>query len=256
MDPIACFNKWAGDHEWSDWVKPTLFAQEGMGMLTPNRENAEALLAKADQIIQATAARTLSAGAGEWKTCLVIDHPGEIAVALGVALSRRGFAPVPLFNGVWGLGQPLVSNQAIMQALVDLADRIEFKTDATPAFLLDSRRLDGEPAPKRYDNRWIVFPQDFPSGGRLLASGVRECCLLADPPRLRDDLCHVLRRWQDAGIGMFEVWDERRRETSIPIPPWYRQVFYRMVALSGLKPNSYGGFGALIPEPSQGGFYG
>ena len=28
-------------------------------------------------------------------------------------------------------------------------------------------------------------------------------------------------------------------------PPWYRQVFYRMVALSGLKPNSYGGFGAL-----------
>ena len=65
MDPIACFNKWAGEHEWSDWVKPTLFAQAGMGTLTPDRANGEALLAKADQIIQATAARTLSAGAGE-----------------------------------------------------------------------------------------------------------------------------------------------------------------------------------------------
>jgi hypothetical protein len=113
-----------------------------------------------------------------------------------------------------------------------------------------------KPAPKRYDNRWIVFPQDFPSGGRLVASGIRECGLLTDPARLHDDLCHVLRRWQDAGVGMFELSGEQKRETSIPIPPWYRQVFSRMVALSGLKPNSYGGFGALIPEPSQSGFYG
>jgi hypothetical protein len=256
MDAIACFNKWAGEHEWSDWAKPTLFAQQGMASLIADPAHGEALLAKADAIIQAGGARTLSAGAGEARTCLVIDHPGEISVALGVALSRRGFAPVPLFNGVYGINAPLVSNQAILQALVDLADRIQPGADPAPAFLLDSGRLAGQPAPKRYDNRWVVFPQDFPSGGRLLASGIRECAILADPPMVRDDLCHVLRRWQDAGMTMIEAWGETKRETSIPIPPWYRQVFYRMVALAGLRPNAYGGFGALIPEPGQGGGYG
>jgi hypothetical protein len=254
MDAIECFSKWAGAHEWSDWAKPTLFAQQGLGGMTPDAAHGEALLAKAEDVLQSGACRALSAGAGESRACVVIDHPGEMAVALGVALSLRGFAPVPLFNGVYGINSPLVSNQATIQALVDLVDHIRPNSDPAPAFLLDSGRLAGQPAPNRYDNRWVIFPQDLPSGGRLLASGIRDCAILADPPVLRDDLCHVLRRWQDAGMTMYEAWGESRRETSVPIPPWYRQVFYRMVALAGLRPNAYGGFGALIPEPGQGGY--
>jgi len=39
-------------------------------------------------------------------------------------------------------------------------------------------------------------------------------------------------------------------------PLWFKQVFYRSLALMGLRPNAFGGFGALIPVASAGGGYG
>ena len=41
-------------------------------------------------------------------------------------------------------------------------------THAPPAFLLDSDRMKAPaPDPGRFDNRWLVFPQDFPSAAFL-----------------------------------------------------------------------------------------
>lgn len=249
MDPVALFNKWAGDHEWSDWAKPTLFAQ--VRDVTPRTTfpSAADLIARAEAFLDSTAARTLSPGMPSRGAAVIVDCPGEMAVAVGAVLSQRGFCPVPLFNGVFAKDNPLSDNAGILNALSVLADRLRpAGTIQSPAFLLDSQRLDGVPAPGRYDNRWIVFPQDFPSGGRLLASGVRDCFILAAPvQRVADDLSHVLKRWQDAGIEMFEVWGDRKVPAKIQTPPWYRHVFYRVAALSGLKPNSWGAFGALIP---------
>ena len=88
MTPVECFNKWAGDHEWSDWAKPTLFAQGGMrNMLAPT--DATALLAAGGKIVD-DHARTISAGSGERRACIVVDYPGDLAVPPG--RSSRGAA--------------------------------------------------------------------------------------------------------------------------------------------------------------------
>ena len=251
MEPVELFNKWAGDHEWSDWAKPTLFAQVKSAFGDRSFAGVQELMADAVKLIDASALRSVSPGSGESRTAIVVDGPGEIAVAIGAVMAQRGFVPVPLFNGVWSKDSPLVDNAAIFKALELMADRVRpAEGPQSPVFLLDSRRLEGAPAPGRYDNRWIVFPQDFPSGGRLLAGGIRECLILASPQRVQDDLSHVLKRWQDAGITMYEAWAERRQAVTIATPPWYRHVFYRVAALSGLRPNSYGAFGALIPVPT------
>ncbi len=254
MDPVKLFNSWAGDHEWSDWAKPTLFAQAATP-LTRTFDAPDDILAKAVKLIDESAARSAMPGSGTRRAVMIVDCPGEVAVAAGAALSQRGFAPVPLFNGVYARDSPLIDNAPILNALDVFAGRVRpAPTTVSPAFLLDSQRLDGSPAPGRYDNRWIVFPQDFPSGGRLLASGIRDCFILAAPQRVQDDLSHVLKRWQDAGIEMHEVWGQRRQAITIATPPWYRNVFYRVAALSGLRPTSHGAFGAIIPLPGSGGY--
>ena len=77
--------------------------------------------------------------------------------------------------------------------------------EAPPAFLLDSRRFPrGKAAsPGQFDNRWMVFPQDFPSGKLLLSRGLRRAVVVREGP-LMDDLAHVLRRWQEAGVRIEE----------------------------------------------------
>lgn len=247
MSSVALFNKWAGEHEWSDWAKPTLFAQAGKPLLGIH-EPAQTLFDRAVKFIDESAARSASPGTPSRRVALVVDIPGDLSVAVGAVLSRRGFAPVPLFNGVHSDQSPLVDNASVLNALTVMADRlVPGGSDPAPAFLLDSQRLVGAPAPGRYDNRWIVFPQDLPSGGRLMASGIRECSIIAANGTVQDDLCHVLKRWQDAGIDMFMVREDRREATTIATPPWYKHLFYRVAALTGMRPNSYGAFGALIP---------
>ncbi|MCC6984688.1 MAG: hypothetical protein IT535_15605 [Bauldia sp.] len=252
MTPVECFNRWAGDHEWSDWAKPTLFAQGAMRNIV-GTAHATDLLNAGGRIVD-DHARTISAGTGERRACIVLDYPGDLAVAAGAALSRRGFAPVPLFNGVHSVQSPVIDNTSLIHALIALADHVTPGADPAPVFLLDSRRLEGSPSPGRYDNRWVVFPQDFPSGGRLIASGIRECHIITAANRIQDDLAHVLKRWQEAGIEMFDGVPGSRRPVIVAPPPWYRSVFYRMAAVTGLRPNAYGAFGALIPIAAATGY--
>lgn len=248
------FEKWAGDHKWSDWTKPTLFASHFMSPIAQAAELAD-LLASARAITALGTASTVTVtNADGSKNCVVVDHPGASAIALGVSLAEKGFAPVVLFNGVASLADPLIRYEDVYRALVGLAPNLKFSEDPAPAFLLDSRRKDGVPAPRRYDNRWITFPQDFPSAGRLQAEGITRCYLIAEPKRVADDLAHVLRRWQDAGIEIYEASTASPSRLDIRRPLWFKQIFYRWVALMGFHANSFGGFGATIPEPSQGGY--
>jgi hypothetical protein len=251
MNPIDCFRKWAGDHPWSSWTKATLFDPKAMLSLQSDRDQATTLLEEAEKTIAGTALADLRPSSAGGRTCIVIDQPVEISVALGAAMSRRGFAPVPLFNGAYAREAPLVTTHAIVQALVDLADRVMFKAEAPPAFLLDSNRRQGVPEPGRFDNRWIVFPQDFPSGGRLIAAGIRECAVLAERSVVQDDLSHVLCRFEDAGMEIQDVGGVAKTPARMLAPRWYRSTFYRNAALSRLRPNPYGGFGAVVPDRRQ-----
>src|SRR5208337_2702449 len=127
--------------------------------------------------------------------------------------------PVPLYNaspgspfvglspGAQGAWDAAVDMRPIVAAIGRITASLQalnLPADAPPAFLLDSNRLLGTTrpvTPGMFDNRWMVFPQDFPSANFLLVHGIQKA-LLVQKDRLepQDDLAHTLLRWQEGGI--------------------------------------------------------
>ena len=194
-------------------------------------------------------------GGARARTAAVVDLPGVEAVRAGLELARRGYRPVPLFNTSVG-PSPVIDAGAIASALMAGAEElrdISLPPDAPPAFLLDSDRARPSVplAPGRYDNRWLVFPQDFPSSNYLQAAGIGEVLLIQhDAVAPADDLVHVLLRWQQAGIQIVATDPRARgrtRSLTIATPSRFRRAWYRVMAAAGFRRNDAGGFGAMIP---------
>lgn len=253
MDGSQLFETWApADSVWSPWAKPALFADEAIRGALAGTPPPPAM-----------AAEPRSAFSGDSGTAFVLDLPGERSVELGLRLAGAGYRPVPLFNTTHH-SAALVDVRPVLRRLASGAAELAgvyLPPEAPPAFLLDANRASASatPAPGRYDNRWVVFPQDFPSASFLLARGIRQAVLLqetrqGDQPRT--DLAHVLRRWQEAGIAVYQqdpAVDEPPRPVDVRRPSSFRSLFYRALALAGLRRNSAGGFGGIIPQPSSGG---
>lgn len=239
------YASWAPDESiWSPWVKPVLFTEQAA--LHASR-GSTALDAPAYPID-----RLPTGGADAF---VIVDRPGPESVAFGLALAQRGYRPVPLFNGLPAV-MGLVPVDPVIAALLDGAPRlaqVRLRPDAPPAFLLDSRRLTGMPLPGTYDNRWVVVPEDFPSGNRLLAAGLRRCVLLTDD--WVRDLPHVLLRYRRAGIALLEAGAGGGLSEHVPQrPDWFGALFARAMVAAGLRRSSAGGFGGAIPVPSEGGY--
>lgn len=257
MNPSELYKLWAPeDSIWSNWAKPVLFADR---------------MFVGDEPPQTTQWQSLNvtwAPASESGTAVVLDLPGADAVWYGMALSQRGYQPVPLYNGVRGpaVGPfEMVHVDAIVKALHEVGEplaKLQLPSNAPPVFLLDNNRLAGGfmADPGRFDNRWWVFPQDFPSANFLLAHGIRSVVLgqnrTSGPHR---DLAHVLLRWQEAGIGILAC-DVNVEAQPTPLlvqrPNNFRALWYQALVLAGLRRNSAGGFGAVVPQPSSGGGFG
>jgi hypothetical protein len=244
----AAFAAWAPDGVlWSDWAKPAPFVHAG-GVLVNDPVDDNAL-------------PHLPLGLDS-RSAVIVDLPSEESVYAGVALADRGFRPVPLFNGTNG-PSPVVDVAPIVEALGRAADRIRARLlapEAAPAFLLDSRRQSGLPKPGMYDNRWVVLPQDFPSGTLLASRGILNATLIQrGPGSVPQDLAHVLRRWQDQGIHLHTIDLETglRSDIKVARPSWFRLAWYAAIAVMGLRRSNVGGFGSMIPEQtSRSGFYG
>lgn len=271
MTNEEAFAVWAPElNGWSRWAKPALFG--GSPAAAP-------LPAPATIPPSSGAPLAASSGAGpgpsdptspasatapvdvSWvqdpraRTALVVDLPGAEAVRAGLELARRGYRPVPLFNTSVGPSS-VVDAGAIASALATGAEelrQISLPSDAPPAFLLDSERARPlvKPEPGRYDNRWIVFPQDFPSANYLQAAGIGEALLVQrEPAPPADDLAHVLLRWQQGGVQILATdakTRDRPRGLTIAPPSRFRRAWYRAMALIGFRRNDAGGFGAMIP---------
>lgn len=236
----AAFTAWAPlDGRWTPWVKPVLFAHLGDGgpldLAPPTGMAGEGFDPEDDAVI-------------------VADLPGVTAIDLGVGLAARGWRPVPLFNGCPG-ANALIDVEPLLTGLRRGAGPLAglaLPPDAPPVFLLDAQRLTGaaQRVPGRFDNRWVVVPQDFPSGNRLAAWGVRRAVVLADG--IADDLHHVLMRWQEAGIAIEHLRPGGERAALTLTRPWgFRGWWHRLSVMAGLSRNSAGGFGSLVPQPSR-----
>ena len=263
ITPQFLLKLWAPPQSpWSAWVKPALIVQlldkqmfvklEDMKPVTLEVEPPPAGLAPIDPNASTT------------HIAIVIDLPGAEAVRTGLALARtHGCRPIPLFNGCAGEAE-IVPTGALRQALIEAAPQLaslQLADDAPPAFLLERGRLPAQPAfaPGQFDNRWVVFAQDFPSANFLRNRGITHVLLIqpkADwPPQ--EDLSHVLLRWQEDGMVLSVLGAEAGRfSPSQPLrvarPSAFRALWQPALALLGLRRNNAGGFGSMIPPASAG----
>ena len=233
------------DSLWAPWVRPVLFAQ-----LDPAALAAE----PGGPAFQGDVFPS-----GDGRTAIVLDIAGPEAVRMGLRLARAGYRPVPLFNGSDG-PSPLIDVRAIGRELLlgaPALPALPLRPDAPPAFLLDADRMKPTPGVGVFDNRWVVLPQDFPSGTMLRAHGIERVVLVQqgrDTPAR--DLEHVLLRWQDAGVLIRSLDLARGGEPTdldVKKPAWFHSLWWGIVALSGLRRSNVGGFGGVVPQQTSGG---
>jgi hypothetical protein len=247
---------WAPEpSEWSLWAKPTLFAQ-------PSLLDVASRLKLPQPLPPAQLSSDHLERLPEFNShvAVVAELFGPAGVEAGLQLAERGWRPVPLYNATNG-AKAEVSQEELLQSL-ELAtprlDALRISDDAPPAFLLDSRRKGKgiRPAPGTFDNRSLVFPQDFPSATRLRSRGITDVVVVTrGGEKLAEDLCHVLRRWQEGGLTIHrdDLLDPQpARQIDIPRPSRFRSFFYVALAMLGLYRNSAGGFGSIVPHPSSG----
>jgi len=245
------FKIWApSESPWSVWAKPVLFSFMNEGSQPSGHVD------------------LLNHLSWKWlpqertDTALILDLEGEQSVLMALHCAKHGYRPVPLFNACDG-PSPLLDQGRLIDCLhrgtADLAS-LALTPSAPPVFMLDSRRMKGMPEPKRFDNRWMVFPQDFPSARFLKSKGIQRACLVQNGNRSpQDDLAHILAAWQEQGIEL--LWDNLQDDVvpqplQVRKPSFFKSFFYRTFAMMGFKKSSAGGFGMWIPEPSQSTGYG
>lgn len=246
MRRITTFKSWAPDSSiWTPWAKPVLFSS------VPRVRPLEAeLMAKLNQLPLERAAFTAK------RTAVIIDLPGSDGVVEAMALARQGYRPVPLYNGVYGPNQKamIIDVTELVGALFAFADELNqagIVHEAPPVFMLDANRMDGlSKQVGKFDNRWCIFPQDMPSAAFLLENGVERVVVFTD--WIKNDLAHILQRYDEKGIALFQTKDGT---TLLPRKgikaSGFKGFLYRFKLISGLTRNYAGGFGGVVPEPTQ-----
>lgn len=238
---------------WSPWAKPVLFAELPE---VPGGLPAGIIPLPEDEVPWLSVFGR--------RTALIVDLPGTVSVMRGLQLARHGYRPVPLFNTSHERNEVVATRDIIagLHTGRDALAALHLPADAPPAFLLDSGRLPHRLpiTPGKYDNRWVVLPQDFPSGNKLREHGIDTVLLWqTEEAQPREDLAHVLRRWQDLGLRVFiKTGGASQPPTLVSIkrPRRFQSIFHRFFVLLGLRRNSAGGFGSVVPVPSESSRYG
>jgi len=231
---------------WSDWAKPVLFATMPRIEVSPDLADLSMETPWLEFVPDAHA--------------LVIDLPGVSSVCCGYHLASQGFRPVPLFNGAYGPRAVVAVDKiaAALQALSEPLARLSVAAEALPAFLLDSDRMGtgAEPNSGDFDNRWLVFPQDFPSARFLKSKKIDGIVLVTKNAQPAEDLSHILLRWQEAGLPISIAnsnISDRPRLIQVRRPTGFRRFYHRLLVTLGLRRSSAGGFGSVVPQPSSSG---
>jgi len=271
------YSVWAPSQSiWAQWAKPVLFATlrsdySGVGStVAGSNQQFASILTNLENATPPASQPT--SGAFEidpqWldavnrdRTAIVVNLPGTKSVDAALTLARAGYQPVPLYNCSTG-PSATIPVEDLQKALVDGAavlKELNIDPKAPPAFLLDSRRMRGviPPAPERFDNRWIIFPQDMPSGNFLQAQGIRQVVVLQDEGMIaQNDLEQALSRWKKSGLTIVAK-NPSGTEPERPMVLRRPSLFFGAAALAllmvsfGGRRSNVGGFGALIPDPTK-----
>jgi len=248
LNSKECFARWAPqDSLWSAWAKPTLFVS--MDRLELNRLN----------VVSEVFEQVHLPGADQG-CALIVELEGVLSIRFGLHAAAAGYRPVPLYNCWSDAGTvEAVPTQSLMNELAKGALVLESKglgSDAPPAFLLDQNRLKGKETlvPGDFDNRWMVFPQDFPSARYMKDHGIKYVLWITrEPAEPSRDLVHILYQWQTEGIPIHArtLPADTSKLIHVSRPSGFQSLWHRALAILKFKRNSAGGFGSVIPDPSS-----
>ena len=250
------------DSPWVPYHCPTLFASIDKLNITPRK-------------IELSSGYHEEHPPGSWQwvapdTMVIVDIPDGAAVEVGVTLMKHGAQPICTFDH-WPFlysvmmtrsARPVIQSRPVIDTMYTLAHEVfeirkDLSPDAAPIWICDDRRLgDGlvEPAPGSFDNRYYIDDSILPGIRTLKEAHIRRVVHL----RLKEgddplpDLVPFLIEAHDAGIDLEYV--TLRDKSTWSQPKSMRKPMKRKLPIRGFRRSDMGGFGKLVPEPSEGGY--
>lgn len=245
---LELYKMWAPDDAmWTQWAKPVVF----MNM-------------KHTQLYDPSGLETRSIKwiGYETGTAIIVDLAGKSGLEEGIGLARLGYRPVPLYNGIPSPNHTTaaVPVDGIVNGLCGGAGELpglSLSKRANPAFLLDAGRMKGaKKKPGTFDNRWCVVAQDMPSASYFKRHNIKRILVRTD--KVQEDLQHLLYNYQRNGISIYTCKESGNLvQYKVRKPKDFKGMFYRFLVFFGLARCATGGFGSVIPVPSEssGGHY-
>lgn len=192
MTNKECYRIWAPcGKKWSDWVRPVPFIAAQANV--KGYHLGELSIPMIDFIDESF-----------HQAAIIVDLPGDESVEVGIALARRGYRPVPIYNGTIEQenARATVDNQTVGAALLwgaEVLKEIEIAEDALPAFLVDKNRLHRFKVDAGvFDNSWDVYPQDLPSADYFLKNGIHKIIVISNS--MSKDLKAIFRKFKKKNI--------------------------------------------------------
>lgn len=255
----------------SPWVPyhcPTLFASIDKCAIRPgSRRPSEAYQEAREET-----------GAWQWLdrgTMVIVDVPGATTIEVGALLMKEvGVQFVSTFDH-WASAPDdagatrVIDARQIIDAMYSVAPdiherRSELSPDAPPVWLCDSRRLGKgktSPSPGEFDNRYYIDNSILPGIDSLRSGGIRRVVYLSEamgsgplgdldaPPDVASFVADVF----DAGLTVEQVALGHKGSWTNPVPVQQRP-FETDLPVRGFSRSDMGGFGKVIPEPSEGSY--
>jgi hypothetical protein len=245
---------------WVPYQCPTLFASIDKCNITPKSVKLSALFES-----------TQPAQTWPWlgpDTMVIVDLPGETTIEIGALLMQKAAQFISTFDH-WAfsatnkVASPAIKAQPIIDTMFTLAPTVhtlrkDLSPDVAPVWLCDSRRLGDsltEPSPGMFDNRYYVDDSILPGLSTLKKGGIRRIVhfreeLARDP---LPDLIPFITEAHKAGMRIESValsdqstWTDPKLMAQPP--------FETKLPIRGFKRSDMGGFGKMVPVPSEGSY--
>lgn len=190
------YKKWAPvGTKWVDWVRPVPFVQiddEDFKIY----KTGDFSIPKINYINEL-----------KYDMAIIIDLPEYYSINEGIALSKIGYRPIPIYNGTAETkgARATVNNHAVESRLIWGAmeiEKMDLKEDAPPVFLTDSNRMNRYKLDiSIFDNSWDLYPQDIPSAEYFLKNGIDKIVVRGN--FFNKDLKKILFRHQEKGMKIY-----------------------------------------------------
>ncbi len=247
----------------SPWVPyhcPTLFAAIDKLRIVPK----ERLMSKFYE-------RQFAPEAWGWlgaDTMVIVDLPGATTIEAGVILIKEAAQPICTFDH-WPFATGnrsaarVVDPEPIIDMMFTLAHEVlearkTLTTHVAPVWLCDNRRLGGRgqirPLPGTFDNRYFIDDSILAGPKTLRKGGIRKVVYFNE--RLEDDplpdLVPFLIEAHKLGLTLQQV--SLTDENTWVEPSPMEVPFMRKLPIQGFRRTDMGGFGQMIPVPSEGSY--